>query len=221
MAKKTYDYDKTKAYPIEEAIKLCKKFSRTKFDPSVEVHIRLGIDPRKGDQQVRSAVSLPHGTGKKVRVAAFVSEENIEKVKQAGADIVGGADLIEEIKKTQKTDFDVAVAEPTMMRQLAPIAKILGTRGLMPSPKNQTVTPDPAKAVVELKKGKISFRNDNSGNVHAAIGKLSFADEKLIENFNAFIGAVKKAKPAKAKGVYLKNVVIASTMGPGIKVQVQ
>ncbi|NTU99169.1 50S ribosomal protein L1, partial [Candidatus Falkowbacteria bacterium] len=155
--KKTYDYEKSKAYSITEAIELAKKFSATKFDSSIEVHLRLGIDTKKGDQQIRSAVSLPHGIGKTVKVAAFVSADKMAEVKNAGADIVGGEELIEEIKKTEKTDFEVAIATPDMMRLLAPIAKILGTRGLMPSPKNETVTTDPIKAVAEIKKGKISF----------------------------------------------------------------
>jgi large subunit ribosomal protein L1 len=216
--KKTFDFDGTKAYALEEAIGMTKKFSKVRFDASVEVHIRLGIDPRKGDQQVRAAVSLPHGTGKTVRVAAFVSPENEKSCLDAGADIVGGEELINEIKKTEKTDFQVAVAEPSMMKSLAPIAKILGTRGLMPSPKNETVSPDPAKVVAELKKGKVSFRNDDTANIHVAIGKVSFEEAKLALNFQTLLDAIKKAKPAKAKGTYIKNISITSTMGPGIKV---
>jgi len=210
--------DKIKVYPIEEAIELAKKTSKAKFDASVEAHYRLGIDTKKGDQQVRSAVALPHGTGKTVRVAAFVSPANEKACKDAGADIVGGDELIAEIKKTEKTDFDVAVAEPEMMKKLAPIAKVLGTRGLMPSPKNETVTPAPVKAVAELKKGKVSFKNDDTGNIHVAIGKVSFDSQKLVENFKSLTEAIKKSKPSKSKGVYLKNISISTTMGPGIKV---
>ena len=183
------EFDKTKAYSIEEAIELAKKLSKTKFNATVEAHFRLGIDPRKGDQQVRAAVSLPHGTGKTVRVAAFVSPEKEKEVKAAGADFAGSEDLIAQIKKTEKTDFEVAVAEPAMMKNLAQIAKILGTRGLMPSPKNETVTPDPAKAVAELKKGKISFKNDDTANVHVPIGKISFKTEELVENFSTLLAA--------------------------------
>ncbi len=212
------EFDKFKKYPIDEAIELAKKMSKAKFDESLEVHFLLGIDPRKGDQQVRGAVSLPHGTGKTVKVAAFVSEDKEKECKDAGADYVGGEDLINEIKKTEKTDFQVAVAEPAMMRNLAQIAKILGTRGLMPSPKNETVTPNPAKAVEELKKGKVSFKNDDTGNIHVAIGKLSFDTQKLKENFETLLDAIQKAKPSSSKGVYLKNIVIASSMGKGIKI---
>jgi large subunit ribosomal protein L1 len=214
------EYDKSKVYPIEEAIKMTKQFSKTKFDASVEIHFRLGIDPKKGDQQVRAAISLPHGTGKTIRVAAFVSSDKEKECKAAGADIVGSDDLIAEIKKTEKTDFQVAVAEPAMMKNLAQIAKILGTRGLMPSPKNETVTPNPAKAIEELKKGKVSFKNDDTSNIHVAIGKVSFDEIKLKENFEKILGAIRKAKPASSKGVYLKNISITSSMGPGIKVQI-
>jgi len=212
------EFDKAKIYPIEEAIDLTKKLSKTKFDATVEVHIRLGIDPRKGEQQVRAAVSLPHGTGKTIKVAAFVSPDKEKEVKEAGADLVGGDSLIAEIKRTEKTDFQVAVAEPGMMKNLSQIAKILGTRGLMPSPKNETVTPNPAKAVAELKKGKVSFKNDDTGNIHVAIGKISFESQKLIENFQTLYTAIKKAKPSSTKGVYVKNINLSSTMGPGIKV---
>jgi large subunit ribosomal protein L1 len=211
-------FDKTKAYPVIEALEILKKVNKTKFDPSVEAHFRLGINPKKGDQQIRTAVALPHGTGKTVKIAAFVKPENEAAVKAAGADFVGGDDLIAEIKKTEKTEFEVAIAEPDMMKNLAQIAKILGTRGLMPSPKNDTVTQNPVKAVEELKKGKISFKNDDTGNVHAVIGKLSFSTEKLLENFQTLLDTVKKSKPSAAKGVFLKNVAISSSMGPGIKV---
>ncbi|MDD5290860.1 MAG: 50S ribosomal protein L1 [Patescibacteria group bacterium] len=216
---KTTEIDRAKAYPAKEAIALTKKLSKTKFDASVEVHFRLGIDTKKGDQQIRSTVSLPHGTGKTVKVAAFVMPEKVKEVKAAGADLAGGEELIAEIKKTEKTDFQVAVAEPAMMKNLAAIAKILGTRGLMPSPKNETVTPNPAKAVAELKKGKVSFRSDDTGNVHAVIGKVSFPEGELQENYNVFLEAVKKAKPTSSKGVYIKNIAISSSMGPGIKVE--
>ncbi len=210
------ELDKVRSYPIEEAIELTKKLSKTKFDASMEVHFRLGIDPKKGDQQIRTTVSLPHGTGKTIKIAAFVSPE--KEVKTAGADYVGGEELITEIKKTEKTDFQVAVAEPAMMKSLGQIAKILGTRGLMPSPKNETITPDPAKAVAELKKGKISFKNDDTGNIHTVIGKISFTDKQLLENYNTTLEVIKKAKPASSKGVYIKNISLSSSMGPGIKI---
>ncbi|MFA6514001.1 MAG: 50S ribosomal protein L1 [Patescibacteria group bacterium] len=211
-------YDKNKAYSIEEALEIVKKLTKTKFDASVEVHFRLGINTKKGDQQVRGAVSLPNGTGKSVKVAAFVSPENEAAVKAAGADFVGGEEMIAEIKKTEKTDFQVAIAEPGMMKNLATIAKILGTRGLMPSPKNDTVTVNPVKTVEELKKGKISFKNDDTGNLHAVIGKISFEAPKLIQNYQSLIDTVRKAKPASSKGSFLKNVSIASSMSPGVKV---
>ncbi len=217
-AESLQDFSKISQYKPSEAIAWVKKLHKAKFDASIELHVRLGIDPKKGDQQVRDAVSLPHGTGKTVKVAAFVEPDKEKAVKEAGADYVGGLDLIEEIKKTEKTDFQVAVAEPSMMRELAKIAKILGTRGLMPSPKNQTVTPDPAQAVLDLKKGKISFKNDTTSNLHTVIGKVSFEDEKLLENFNVVIGAIKKAKPASSKGIYLRSISLCSSMGPGVKV---
>ncbi|PLX21946.1 50S ribosomal protein L1 [Candidatus Parcubacteria bacterium] len=214
------ELDKMKLHTVEEAVKLTKELSKTKFDSSIEVHLRLGIDTRKGDQQIRGAVSLPHGTGKSVKVAAFVSAEKEEACKKAGADLVGSEDLIEEIKRTEKTDFQVAVTEPAMMKNLAKIAKILGTRGLMPSPKNETVTPTPEKAVEELKKGKVSYKNDDTGNVHVSIGKTSFDDAKIIENFETLLDAIRKAKPASSKGIYIKNASMSSTMGPGIKIAV-
>ncbi|MEA3450066.1 MAG: 50S ribosomal protein L1 [Patescibacteria group bacterium] len=213
------EYDKMIVYPLEKAIKLSKRLSKTKFDASVEVHFRLGIDPKKGDQQIRTAVSLPHGSGKKIRVIAFVDETNINAAKKAGADLIGDESMIEKIKKTEKTDFDVAVAEPKMMKNLGKIAKILGTRGLMPNPKNETVTPDPAKAVAELKKGKVSFKNDDTANIHVVIGKVSFDDKKLIENFKAIDQSIRKAKPTKIKGIYIKNISLSSSMGPGVKVK--
>lgn len=211
-------YDKNKTYSINEALEIVKKLTKTKFDASVEVHFRLGINTKKGDQQVRGAVSLPHGIGKTVKVAAFVSPENEKAVKAAGADFVGSEELINEIKKTEKTDFQVAIAEPALMKNLAVIAKILGTRGLMPSPKNETVTTNPVKTVEELKKGKISFKNDDTANVHTVIGKISFDNAKLAENFQVLLDTVKKAKPASSKGIFLKNISISSTMSPGVKI---
>lgn len=221
MTKKTQttvEYDVNKAYSIAAAVELAKKLSRTKFDASMEIHFHLGIDTKKGEQQVRLAVSLPHGTGKIIKVAAFVTSAKEEETRQAGADYVGGEELINQIKKTEKTDFQVAVAEPALMKNLAAIAKILGTRGLMPSPKNETVTVNPAKAVAELKQGKISLKNDDTGNVHVVIGKVSFDTGKLVENFETLLDAVRKAKPPTSKGVYLKNIFLSSTMGPGLKI---
>jgi len=207
-----------KAYPLEEAVKLAKETSNVNFDASIELHIKLGIDPKKGDQQVRGTVTLPHGTGKTKKIAVFTNNE--KEAKDAGADIVGGKELIEKIKKTQKTDFDVAVAAPEIMKELSSIAKILGTRGLMPSPKNETITANIKKTVEELKKGKISFKNDDTGNVHLSVGKTSFNDKKLIENIKTFLEAIKKFKPVSAKGTYIQNVVLTSSMGPGIKIAV-
>lgn len=213
-------YDRLKAYPIEEALEIIKKLTKTKFDASVEIHFRLGINTKKGDQQVRGAVSLPNGTGKTIKIAAFVSPENEQAVKDAGADYVGSDELIASIKKTEKTDFQVAIAEPALMKNLAVIAKILGTRGLMPSPKSDTVTTNPAKTVAELKKGKISFKNDDTANVHTVIGKVSFDTKKLAENFQTLLDTVKKAKPASSKGIYIKNISVSSSMSPGVKVSV-
>ena len=213
-------YDKNKTYTVKEAIEIVKKISTAKFDASVEIHAKLGINTKKSDQQIRGSVNLPHGTGKTIKIAAFVTPENEKAAKEAGADFVGGEELIAEIKKTEKTDFQVAVAEPAIMKNLAIIAKILGTRGLMPSPKNETVTPNFVKAITELKKGKVSFKNDDTGNLHAVIGKISFDDKKLIENFQTFIDAVRKMKPSSAKGTFIQGVVIASSMSPSVKVSV-
>jgi len=208
-----------KIYSLDEALKLAKETSKTKFDASIEAHIRLGIDLSRSDQQVRGTLVLPNPIGKKIKVAAFVTEGKINEVKKAGADIVGGEDLIKKIKETEKCDFDVAVAEPAMMRHLARIGKILGTKGLMPNPKTETVTLDPAKAVRELKAGKISFKADPSGIVHQVIGKASFDVKKLKENFIALLEAIKKARPSKIRGEYIKSITLCSTMGPGIKVK--
>lgn len=218
--KKKLKLDKTKTYSIEEAVELTKKLSKTKFDASVEIHFKLGINPKKGDQQIRSTVVLPYGTGKTIKIAAFVSDEKIEEVKNAGADYVGNDDLITKIKKTEKTNFHIAIAEPMIMRNLSQIAKILGTRGLMPSPKNETITSDPVKTITELKKGKINFKNDDTANIHTVIGKISFDSKKLIENFKILLNSVLKNKPITVKGIYIKNITISSSMGPGIKISI-
>jgi len=184
-----------KVYEISEAIKLAKETSKVKFDASLEVHARLGIDPKKGDQIIRGAVVLPHGTGKAIKIAAFVADDKAKDAKAAGADVIGNEDLIAQIKKTSKTDFDIAVATPDMMPKLAAIAKILGQKGLMPNPKAGTIGPDITKIIEELKKGKVAYKNDAQANVHVLIGKLSFDDAKLQENFTTFLDSLKKSKP--------------------------
>ncbi len=210
--------DKTRTYSLDEAISLVKETSTVKFDAAVEVHIRLGIDPKKSDQQIRSTVTLPHGTGKTKKIAAFVGNNDEDAAKKAGADFVYGEEEIKKIKNTGKIEFDVAVATPEMMPKLAGIAKVLGPRGLMPNPKTDTVGPDVAKMVEQLKKGKSSFKNDDTANIHQPIGKVSFEDGKLRENFEAFIAVLKKVKPNSAKGTYLKSVYLTSSMGPSVKI---
>jgi len=213
-AKKQVDPKKT--YSPTEAIELTQKTSGVKFDAGVEVHIRLGIDPKKGEQQIRGSIVLPHGTGKTQKVVAFT--DNPAEAKEAGADIIADDEFITKLKQTGKCDFDVAVATPDMMKKIAPIAKILGPKGLMPSPKDGTVTPNIKKAIEELKRGKANFKNDDTGNTHVLIGKVSFDKAKLLENYNTLMEAVLKAKPASSKGQYIKNISISSSMGPGIKV---
>lgn len=210
--------DPKKAYTPTEAIELAKKTSTTKFEGSLEAHVHLGIDLKKSDQQLRATIVLPHSTGKTKRVAAFVPADKEKDAKEAGAEIVGAEDLIEEIAKTGKVDFDVAVATPDMMPKLAKVAKILGPKGIMPNPKTETVGANVKKMVEELKRGKVTLKNDATGNVHQAIGKTSMDNKVLLENFSAILTAIKKNKPASAKGTYLKTVVLTTTMGPGIKV---
>jgi len=212
--------DPQKNYSAAEAIELVKKTTNTKFNSSIEVHLRLGLDTKKADQLVRGTVSLPHGTGKKKKIAVFAEGKDQEAAKKAGAEIVGGEEMIKEIKSTGKCNFEIALATPEMMKKLGQIAKILGPKGLMPNPKNETITKDITKSIKELSGGKITFRNDDSGNIHQIIGKASFENKKLLENFNIFLDAVKRAKPAAAKGVYLQNISLSSSMGPGIKVNV-
>jgi len=211
--------DKTKTYTLNEAVKLAKATSNTKFDSNIEIHIKLGINTKKSDQQVRTSLNYPKNFGKTRVIAAFVANDREKEAKEAGADIVGGEELIKKIIQTKKINFDIAVATPDMMKLLAPAARILGPRGLMPSPKNNTVTPQIKEAIAEFKKGKIEFKNDAGGNIHLVIGKASFSETDLIDNFNAAIDAIKKAKPSAAKGSYLKNISISSCMGPGIKTQ--
>ena len=211
--------DKTKVYSIEEAIKLAKETSKTKFDANIELHVRLGIDPKKGEQQVRASVTYAKSAGKKRVIAAFVTAGKEKEAAAAGADIVGGDELIKQIIQSKKTDFDVAIATPDMMKSLAPAARVLGPRGLMPSPKNGTVTPNIKEVIAEFKKGKTDFKNDGGSNVHLVLGKASFDDADLLANFNVALEAIKKAKPSSAKGSYLKNISVSSGMGPGIRIQ--
>ncbi len=212
--------EKDKVYTIEEAIELAKKTANTKFSGSVEIHIRTGIDASKTDQGIRGTVALPHGTGKTKKIAAFVTDSKAGEAKTAGAAIVGGEELIKQIKETEKTDFDVAVAEPAMMKNLAQIAKILGTRGLMPNPKTGTVSDNVAQMIKEIAGGKVNFKNDDSGNIHQIIGKVDFDSQKLLENFKAFYSAAATSKPAALKKPFVVGVSINATMGPGIKVKI-
>ncbi len=209
--------DPKKTYSAAEAIELIKKMPAAKFDASVEVHVRLGIDPKKSDQSVRGTVSLPHGTGKTKKVMAFVSPAKEKEAKEAGADVIATEETIAEIAKTGKIDFDVAVATPDMMPKLAKIAKVLGPKGLMPNPKSDTVSANVAKMVSELKKGKVAFKNDDGAIVHTVIGKASFDAAKLTENYEALMEALRKAKPSSSKGVFIQSAYIATTMGPSLR----
>lgn len=213
------EIDKNNKYTVEEAVALAKKTATTKFVGNLEVHVRLGIDPKKTDQAVRGTVTLPHGSGKTKRIAAFVSEAKEKEATDAGAALVGGEELIKKIKETEQLNFDIAIAEPAMMAKLAAIAKLLGPRGLMPNPKSGTVTPEIGKAIKEFAAGKMEFKNDDSGNIHMLIAKADFTDDQIIANFNAFIEALKAAKPAAAKTEYILNVTMNATMGPGIKIK--
>ena len=209
--------DKQAQYEPQEAFELITKTAKAKFDETVELHVKLGVDSRHADQQVRGAIVLPNGTGKSVRVLVFAKGDKAEAAKAAGADYVGEMDLVEKIQKENWFDFDVVIASPDMMGVVGRLGKVLGPKGLMPSPKAGTVTPDVAKAVQESKAGKIEYRLDKTNIIHCPIGKVSFGPEKLAENFNALMGAIIKAKPAAAKGQYIKSCVAASTMGPGVK----
>ncbi len=210
--------EKNRVYDCAEAMDLVCQTSKAKFDETIEVHLRLGVDSRHADQQVRGAVVLPHGTGKKVRVLVFAKGDRANEAKEAGAEYVGDTDLVEKIQKENWFDFDVVIATPDMMATFGRLGRVLGPKGLMPNPKAGTVTMDVAKAVTEAKAGKIEYRLDKTNIIHCPIGKASFGIEKLSENFNTLVGAVIKARPAAAKGQYIKSCVIASTMGPGIKV---
>ncbi len=224
MAKKSKKYqdalklvDRDTVYQVEEAIELVKKTATAKFDETVEVAVRLGVDPKKADQQIRGAVVLPNGTGKTQRVLVFAKGEKAKEAEAAGADYVGDEDFINKITQGW-FDFDVIVATPDMMAQVGKLGRVLGPKGLMPNPKTGTVTFDVTKAVNEIKAGKVEYRVDKAGNIHVPIGKVSFETEKLIENFKTIIETLVKVKPAAAKGTYMKNVAVAATMGPGVRV---
>jgi large subunit ribosomal protein L1 len=207
-----------KLYAPAEALELVRATKTTKFDETIEVHANLGIDVKKSDQAIRSTLVFPHAAGKIKKVAAFVPEAKEKEAKEAGADIVGSEELIDEIAKTGKINFDVAVATPDMMPKMAKVAKILGPKGLMPNPKTETVGPNVKKLVEELKKGKIAFKNDATGNIHVAIGKASLEPAKLLENFTVLVEALKKNKPSTSKGTFIKSLTVTSTMGPGIRI---
>ena len=210
-------FDKSVTYDVNDAVKLVKQASTTKFDGSVECHIRLGVDGRHADQQVRGAVVLPHGTGKTIRVLVFAKGDKVNEALAAGADFVGGDELIPKIQNDNWLDFDVVVATPDMMGVVGRLGRVLGPKGLMPNPKAGTVTMDVAKAIADIKAGKVEYRLDKANIIHCIVGKVSFTEEQLADNFQALIGAIIKAKPATAKGQYLKSVTLAPTMGPGVK----
>ena len=209
-----------KFYDVDEAVAVAVKTGTAKFDETVEIHVRLGVDSRHADQQVRGAVVLPNGTGKTVRALVFAKGDKADAAKEAGADYVGAEELVAKIQNENWLDFDVVIATPDMMGVVGRLGKVLGPRGLMPTPKAGTVTPDVAKAVTEAKAGKIEYRLDKTNIIHCPIGKVSFGPEKLKENFDALMGAIIKAKPAATKGQYIKSCVVATTMGPGIKLNV-
>ncbi|MDD2202816.1 MAG: 50S ribosomal protein L1 [Bacilli bacterium] len=211
-------FDKTKLYTREEAVKLVKETNVATFDASIEIAMRLNLDTKKADQQLRGALVLPNGTGKVKKVLVLAKGDKATEAKEAGVDFVGDADLIAKIEKENWLDFDVIIATPDMMPALGKLGKLLGPRGLMPNPKTGTVTTDVTKAVTDVKKGRIEYRTDTFGIVHAIIGKVSFDEEEILENLNAFVELILKVKPTTAKGIYVKSITISSTMGPGIKI---
>ena len=213
--------DRAKLYETSEALDLCVKTGTAKFDETVELHVKLGVDGRHADQQVRGAIVLPNGTGKTVRVLVFCKDERKEECLEAGADYAGGMDLVEKIQKENWFEFDTVIASPDMMGTVGRLGKVLGPKGLMPSPKAGTVTPNLKQAISEAKAGKVEYRLDKTNIIHCPIGKVSFGAEKLYENYAALIGAIIKAKPAAAKGQYIRSCVTASTMGPGVKINAQ
>ena len=210
--------EKGKFYSKEEAVKLAKETSTSKFDATVEVAVRLNLDTKKADQQLRGAIVLPHGTGKTKKVLVITKGENATKAKEAGADFVGDVDMLEKIEKENWFGFDVMIATPDMMPLLGKLGKVLGPKGLMPNPKTGTVTTDVAKAVNEVKAGRVEYRTDSFGNVHSIIGKVSFTEQQLLDNLDAFMATILKVKPSTVKGDYIKNIAITTTMGPGIKI---
>ena len=210
--------DRATLYESKDAFEIICKTASAKFDETVELHVKLGVDSRHADQQVRGAIVLPHGTGKTARVLVFAKGDKADAARAAGADYVGDMDMVEKIQKENWFDYDVVVASPDMMGVVGRLGKVLGPKGLMPSPKAGTVTPDVAKAVTEIKAGKVEYRLDKTNIIHCPIGKVSFGAEKLAENFNALMGAIVKAKPSAAKGQYIRSCVCASTMGPGVKI---
>ena len=210
--------ERSRLYDTQEALDLCVKTGTAKFDETVEVHVKLGVDGRHADQQVRGAIVLPHGTGKTVRVLAICKPEKEDEARAAGAEFVGGNDMIQKIQSEGWMDFDVLITTPDMMGMVGRLGKILGPRGLMPNPMAGTVAPDIARAITEAKAGKIEYRLDKTNIIHCPIGKVSFGTEKLTENFNTLLEAINKAKPAAAKGQYIRSCVVAATMGPGVKI---
>jgi large subunit ribosomal protein L1 len=213
-------YDRQSLHTADRAVELVRAMATARFDETVEAAFQLGIDPRKADQLVRGTVSLPHGTGKSVRVAVFTQADKVREAEEAGADLVGGKELVAEIAGGRELDFDLAIASPDMMAEVGKLGRILGPRGLMPNPKAGTVTPEVGRAVKEFKAGRIEYRNDRFGNVHVPIGKVSFTQEQLVANLAAVAAEVVRVKPASAKGRYVKKLSVSSTMGPGVKVDV-
>ena len=212
--------DKSKLYTLDEAVKLVKETSVSKFDSSVEIAVRLNLDTRKSDQQLRGAIVLPSGTGKEKKVLVIAKGDNAKLAREAGADFVGDTDMLEKIEKENWLDFDVMIATPDMMPLLGKLGKVLGQKGLMPNPKTGTVTTDVKKAVNDVKKGRVEYKTDSYGNVHALVGKVSFTEDQLKENIKAFMNIIIKSKPSVVKGVYVKNISLSTTMGPGIKLDV-